>query len=143
MQDRAQAKKKVLRNVQANQNNAALSLVVESKVQQNMIGQISLFNIHQDSARAEIGYVLSRSHWQKGLMTEAISAFISFCFSDLNLRRLEADIDPANAASAALLKNMGFSLEGFLKQRWLIDGVITDSEVYGLLKSTWLDKHPL
>ena len=137
MQDISQAKEKIMQNMQSNVKGESLALVLELKESQRMVGQISLFNIHQASARAEIGYVLSRAHWQKGLMSEAMLAFISFCFTDLNLRRLEADIDPDNMASAALLQNMGFVKEGLLKQRWEVDGLITDSELFGLLKSAW------
>ncbi len=137
MQFIAQAKEKIMQSIQANENGTALSLVVELKETQQMIGQISMYNFHQASARAEIGYVLSRKQWQKGLMSEALLAFIAFCFTELNLRRLEADIDPDNTASAALLQNMGFDKEGYLKQRWVVDGLMTDSALYGLLKSTW------
>lgn len=133
LQKISQAKEKIMRNIAANEDGSALSLAVDLQDCQQMIGQISLFNIHQASARAEVGYVLSRTHWQQGLMNEAMQAFIAFCFNDLNLRRLEADIDPANEPSAGLLKKLGFVKEGLLIQRWKVGGVITDSEVYGLL----------
>jgi len=137
LQNPAQAKQKIIRNRLANQKDEVLTLALESKESQIMIGQISLFNSHKNSARAEIGYVLSRSHWHKGLMSEALMAFIHFCFTDLNLRRLEADIDPANTASSMLLKSLGFSKEGLLKQRWMVGKLITDSELYGLVNKTW------
>ena len=137
LQNMLQAKEKINRNRQANAAGSALTLAVELKASQGMIGQISLFNMHQVSARAEVGYVLSSEHWQKGLMHEAMQAFIAFCFTGLKLRRLEADIDPANMASTALLQKLGFAQEGLLKQRWQVGGLITDSALFGLLKSTW------
>ncbi|MGJ8662425.1 MAG: GNAT family N-acetyltransferase [Marinicella sp.] len=133
-----QAIEKIKRNIKDNESGTAWSLAMELKESQQMIGQLSLFNIHTISARAEIGYVLSRSEWRKGLMSEALQTFISFCFSEMGLRRLEADIDPDNSGSAAILQNMGFVLEGLLKERWNVGGLITDSEVYGLLKSNWV-----
>jgi ribosomal-protein-alanine N-acetyltransferase len=67
-------------------------------------------------------------------MTEALTKIIDYCFSNLDLKRLEADIDPDNAASAAVLKKMGFLLEGRLKDRWIVDGKVSDSEIYGLIR---------
>ena len=69
-------------------------------------------------------------------MTDALDAFIKYCFHELNLNRLEADIDPRNRASAALLTKCGFALEGYLKERWIVNGQVTDSEIYGLLNSS-------
>ena len=62
-----------------------------------------------------------------------IQPHASFCFNQLQLNRLEADIDPENRASAALLIKCGFQLEGLLKERWIVNGKITDSEIYGLV----------
>ncbi len=135
MQSISQAETKLVRNIQANISSENLTLVIEDKESPGMMGQISLFNFHGASARAELGYLLSRDHWQKGLMSEALKTFIPFCFNELKLRRLEADIDPANLASARILAKMGFAKEGLLKQRWEVDGHITDSAIYGLLKS--------
>ncbi len=99
-----------------------------------IIGTVSLFNFHEESKRAEVGYILGRSHWGYGFMTEALTKIIDYSFFDLGLNRLEADIDPDNKASAKLLKKLGFSLEGRLKQRWIVNGKASDSEIYGLIR---------
>ena len=73
-------------------------------------------------------------------MTEALNEFIHYAFSELKLNRLEADIDPDNKASAQLLVKLGFNLEGRLKQRWIVNGVVSDSEIYGLIRSEYNDQ---
>ncbi len=124
-----------VKKVQAaqSQGSALMVAVVLLKTKQT-IGHISLFNIHEVSGRAEVGYLLHKDHWQKGFMSEALKSFIVVCFNSLGLRRLEADIDPANAASTALIRRMGFVQEGLFKSRWVVAGQITDSAMYGLLK---------
>ncbi|QBF81596.1 N-acetyltransferase [Shewanella maritima] len=113
----------------------SLFLGIVDKESKELIGTLSVFNIRQDSQRAEVGYILSRKYWHKGLMSEAFSALLDYCFEHLQLNRLEADIDPNNTASAALLIKHGFKAEGLLKERWIVNGNVTDSEIYGLLRA--------
>jgi len=115
----------------------SLLLAIVLKESNELIGTLSLFNIHAESKRAEIGYVLSRLFWRKGLMAESLEALIHFCFEHMQLNRLEADIDPNNKASSALLEKYGFKVEGLLKERWIINGNVTDSEIYGLVKANY------
>jgi len=119
------------------QAGSSLCLGLEHKENQKIIGTISLFSFNEESRRAEIGYILSSAYWQGGIMTEALKGVLEFVFKDLNLNRLEADIDPDNLASAKLLQKLGFQLEGRLRQRWIINGNITDSELYGLLSEDY------
>ncbi len=112
----------------------SMGLAVTLKSSDVLIGQVSLFNFHETSKRAELGYILSRKHWQHGYMYEAVQACIDYCFKVLDLRRLEADIDPNNVASAGLLQKLGFEKEGLLLQRWIVNDQVSDSELYGLLR---------
>ena len=54
-------------------------------------------------------------------------------FGTMRLNRVEADIDPLNLASARALVRQGFVKEGLLRERWIVDGKTSDSEMYGLL----------
>jgi ribosomal-protein-alanine N-acetyltransferase len=101
------------------------------------VGNCTLFSLHRQNRRAEIGYALARSHWGHGYMHEALQALLGFAFTDLDLHRLEADIDPRNAASAAALTRLGFQEEGLLRERWIVAGEVSDSQLYGLLRREW------
>jgi RimJ/RimL family protein N-acetyltransferase len=63
---------------------------------------------------------------------------VGFAFEQLNLHRLEADADPRNERSLVLLERQGFRKEGFLRERYIVDGEIQDAVVFGLLRSEWL-----
>jgi [ribosomal protein S5]-alanine N-acetyltransferase len=103
----------------------------------SLIGTCSLFSFHEASRRAEIGYALVRGAWGRGLMHEALTALVRVAFETLNLNRLEADIDPRNSASARSLARLGFVQEGYLRERWIVAGEVSDTALYGLLRSNW------
>jgi RimJ/RimL family protein N-acetyltransferase len=103
-----------------------------------VIGTTTLFNLNLDNGRAELGYAMGRAYWGKGYMNEALKAFVSHAFEVMGLRRLEADVDPRNAASIRTLERLGFQREGFLRERWHVNGEIQDAIFYGLLRREWL-----
>ncbi len=70
-------------------------------------------------------------------MQEALQALLSYAFETLDLRRLEADVDPRNQASIQTLERLGFQKEGFLRERWEVGGEIQDALFYGLLRPEW------
>ena len=64
-------------------------------------------------------------------------ALLDYAFADLNMNRIEADIDPRNEASAKLLERMAFQKEGYMRERWIVNGEICDTAFYGLIKREW------
>ncbi|MEP6655716.1 MAG: GNAT family protein [Betaproteobacteria bacterium] len=115
----------------------ALQFVIEDRRTRTPIGTCLLFRLEETSARAEVGYVLTRSHWGMGYMREALGALIDCAFGRMSLRRIEAEVDPRNAASGRLLLHLGFVKEGLLRQRWVAKGEAKDVEIYGLLRHEW------
>ncbi|EGU61515.1 GCN5-related N-acetyltransferase [Vibrio nigripulchritudo ATCC 27043] len=114
-------------------NNKELTLGIYLKDSGKLLGKIMLFNLEQESRRAEIGFGISRNFWGKGVVFEAASAVVEYAFNSLELRRIEAEIDPLNVASGNALERLGFVKEGLIRQRWEIGGVISDSALFGLL----------
>jgi len=102
-----------------------------------LIGTATLFNLNFENGRAEIGYGLGSRHWRNGYMNEALRALLFYAFDVLELRRLEADVDPRNAGSIRTVERLGFRQEGLLRERWHVNGEIQDSLFYGLLRREW------
>ena len=98
-----------------------------------VIGTFTLASIDRQHLRAEIGFALASAHWGQGLMLEAAHALLDHAFGPLGLRRLEADVDPRNAASLRLLGRLGFQREGYQRERWRVGGGVQDSVLLGLL----------
>jgi [ribosomal protein S5]-alanine N-acetyltransferase len=87
-----------------------------------------------EHARAELGYVLSREHWGRGLMSEAVREVIRFGFERLELNRMEARCIAANTASARVMEKAGMTYEGTLREREFIKGAYRDMKLYSILK---------
>lgn len=114
-----------------------LQFVVVDKSSDRAIGSCLLFRYEEPSARAEIGYVMGRDHWGKGLMHEALTSLIAYAFDSCKLRRLEAEVNPRNVASTRLIQKLGFALEGLLRQRWAEKDKPYDTNIFGLLRDEW------
>jgi [ribosomal protein S5]-alanine N-acetyltransferase len=102
-----------------------------------VIGTCLLFRFEETSQIAEIGYVLGQAYWRGGYMREAMTSFIDYAFNEAGVRRLEAEVDPRNAASCKLLERLGFVKEGVQRENWVSKGEISDSNLYGLLRKEW------
>lgn len=100
-----------------------------------LAGKCMLFNYDKESRRAEIGFGLRSSCWGRGYISEAGEVLIGYGFNALGLRRIEAEIDPQNQSSAKALEKLGFTKEGLLRQRWEVNGIVSDSALYGRLAS--------
>lgn len=85
----------------------------------------------------EVGYILHRDHWGRGIAREAVGRVIDHGFDDLNLRRVFADTDPENIGSVTLLERLGFQYEGRLRGEWETHIGVRDSLIYGLLRDEW------
>lgn len=118
-------------------NGSGLRLAVVLRDSGALIGDVSLFHIFDPGRRCEVGYALGRPHWGRGYACEALRALLDYGFDTLDLNRVEADIDPLNTASARVLDKLGFRQEGYMRERWIVDGVPADSAFYGLLRREW------
>ena len=125
---------------ESNESNSILKWGLALRDSNTVIGTTTLFHLNLDNGRAEIGYAMGRAHWGKGYMNEALNALVSHAFEVMDLRRLEADVDPRNLASIRTLEKLGFQREGFLRERWHVNGEIQDALFYGLLRREWLKK---
>jgi len=102
-----------------------------------LIGSVTLFHPDFTHRRAEIGYALGRAHWGQGYMLETLKAVLTYAFEVLEFHRIEADVDPRNVASIRTLERLGFQREGYLRERWQVNGEIQDALFYGLLRPDW------
>ncbi len=107
------------------------------KGEDRVIGSCGFYLFDEDSHHAETGYELNRAFWRQGIMTEAMSAILTYAFSELGLHRIEAVVDDVNERSKELLRKLGFTLEGTLRQRFYFRDRYWDENYFGLLKDEW------
>ncbi|MCP3163237.1 GNAT family N-acetyltransferase [Myxococcus qinghaiensis] len=88
-----------------------------------VIGNISLTNIVRGPLQAvTLGYGLDHRHEGRGLMTEALRAVCAHAFTTMGLHRIQANHLPENLRSAAVLRRLGFTVEGYARDFLRIDG---------------------
>ena len=76
---------------------------------------IGMLEMRLRPPRADVGYVLARSHWGKGLMTEAVQHVKAWSLSQPEIHRFWAVCDVENVASRRVLEKCGLELEGILR----------------------------
>jgi [ribosomal protein S5]-alanine N-acetyltransferase len=106
---------------------------IATRADDRLAGTVTVYGWNPAHRRAELGYMLDRHEWGQGLAREAVHAVLAFAFGPMQIHRMEADVDPENEASMRLLERLGFSREGYLRERWFTYGAWRDSVVFGLL----------
>jgi ribosomal-protein-alanine N-acetyltransferase len=108
------------------------------KTDDAIVGSINLSQIFRGGFQnAYLGYQVGAPFARQGYMTEALELVLRYAFNRLKLHRLEANIQPHNIASIALVKRAGFSKEGFSKRYLKIGGRWRDHERWTMLAEDW------
>jgi len=84
-----------------------------------------------------LGYGLDVDAVGKGYMTETLAAALTFVFDTLRLHRVMANYMPSNERSAAVLRRLGFRVEGYAKDYLEIDGTWRDHILTALNADEW------
>jgi ribosomal-protein-alanine N-acetyltransferase len=135
--DRQKAVDYIERDLRAMAAGEFVQLAIVAREDAAVIGTCNLGDFDTQCRRADVGYSLIVSAWGRGYASEAVAALLDWGFEHLDLHRVEADIDPRNAASARALERLGFVREGHLRERWIVGGEVCDSWIYGLLAREW------
>jgi [ribosomal protein S5]-alanine N-acetyltransferase len=106
---------------------------VTVKGDDTFIGLIGFWRIVKEHHYAELGYMLARDHWGRGITSEAICAVLPFGFNTLAFHRIEAITRPANVASIRALQKNGFVQEGHFKENIFWNDEFQDSLHFGRL----------
>jgi RimJ/RimL family protein N-acetyltransferase len=112
-------------------------LVLERAGDGAFLGWCALARWNPDYRSASLGYCLAAAAWGRGYATEAAGAVLAWAFATLDLNRVQAETDTRNVASARVLEKLGFVHEGTLREDCVVDGDVSDSWVFGLLRREW------
>ncbi|KAF8659310.1 hypothetical protein HU200_058511 [Digitaria exilis] len=89
-----------------------------------------------DRCRAELGVVVARAHWGKGVATAALKRTVAAVFADLDgVERVEALVDVDNAASRRALEKAGFQREAVLRSYCVVKGRLRDMVIYSFIST--------
>lgn len=110
---------------------------IEDKASGVIIGTTGFISWDTKNSKAELGYALSRSFWNKGYMSEAVKKIIDFGFNKMNLVRIEARCHPNNVGSARVMEKTGMKFEGILRKHILAKGIHEDVRMYAIIKDDY------
>ncbi len=122
--------KRIIRDLLSNEGTYAIVLKKTEKV----IGCIDLRLVSE--TEASFGYVLNRSFWNKGYMSEALQAALSYMFEELGMETVTSCHETENPASGAVMKRCGMRWTHLAKGETLF-GKTTDNDHYRITKAFW------
>ena len=76
---------------------------------EQVIGDISIVEIHEKDLSCEIGYILGKNYWGRGMMTEAFKAVLDFCFTQAGFQKVKARYASLNPASGRVMEKAGMA----------------------------------
>jgi [ribosomal protein S5]-alanine N-acetyltransferase len=119
-------------------NDRSMGFIARDRESERIVGVINLSEIVRGFFQsAYMGYYAMAGMNGRGLMGEAVGLVITHAFRQLGLHRVEANIQPGNAASKALANRLGFQQEGYSPRYLKIDGEWRDHERWAILSEEW------
>lgn len=124
--------------VKQNESDANENMLICQNKDSAIVGAINLSQIFRRGFQnAYLGYYISEKFGEKGYMSEAIALVLRYAFKDLKLHRIEANIQPHNLASIAVVRKNDFTKEGFSPKYLKIGGCWRDHERWAIIRDNW------
>jgi len=114
-------------------NKEAIFWGLELKENNKLVGTINFVSLNTKHKVGEIGYILSRQYWAKGIMTEAVKEVIKFGFNEMELIRIQAKCFVENIGSEQVMKKVGMTYEGTIRKGMFVKGKHHDLKMYSIL----------
>jgi ribosomal-protein-alanine N-acetyltransferase len=116
------------------ENDNCYRWVIELKDEKKVIGTIDVCRVDEGNETAEIGYVISRDCWNKGIVTEAAKKVVEYLLKEAGFYRVEAQHHLDNPASGKVMQKIGMKYEGVLRGARIVKGEHIDVAMYAILK---------
>lgn len=115
-----------------------MGFLVVTEETSDLVGVVNVSEIVRGPFQsAYLGYYAFVPFNGRGLMSQGVRQVITHCFVELKLHRLEANIQPENARSIALVEALGFRKEGFSPRYLKVCGQWRDHERWAILSEEW------
>jgi RimJ/RimL family protein N-acetyltransferase len=101
------------------------------------VGVLQLHEVEPHFYISEWGFVLGRPFWGTGVFQRSAELLLEFAFSTVGVHRLEARAMAANPRANAVLRRLGATEEGHLRQSFLLGGRYHDDVLWSILAEDW------
>ena len=99
-----------------------------------VIGDISLVSVDEENSSCEIGYILGMDYWERGIMTEALKAVLSYCLDEIRFKEVNACYASLNPASGRVMEKAGMTFWKTIPNAVERKGYIADKIYYQIKK---------
>ena len=108
---------------------------ISSPDHSQFFGAIGFNDWSHEHRKAEIGFWLLPEFWKKGIIREVLPAMTNFAFKEMNLHRIEAEVESENHNSRRVLENYGFKFEGLKRECEIKNNKFISLELFSLLET--------
>ena len=116
----------------------AITFAIVLAEEEQLIGSIGM-EIAREHELARLSYWLGTAYWNRGYCTEAVQAVLDYGFTRLLLHRIYAPHFHNNPASGRVLRKVGMTYEGRMREHYIRFGRFVDVEIYGMLREEFLN----
>lgn len=116
----------------------AITFAIALSEEEPLIGSIGM-EIAPEHELARLSYWLGTGYWNHGYCTEAVRAVLDYGFTRLPLHRIYAPHFHNNPASGRVLRKVGMTYEGRMREHYIRFGQFVDVEIYGILREEFLN----
>ena len=121
-------------------NKSIAPWAIEFKEDGRMVGTVDFVLWRPKHQLAEMGYVLNKEYWGRGIMTEAAGELVRFGFTQMDLVRIQARCFVENPGSSRVMEKIGMSYEGLMRKGMKAKGRHWDLKTYAILKEDFESK---
>ena len=128
----------ITKNIQIEEERTGYYFYIRNIETNNLIGYIGIKKIDYSISKCELLYFIDANFEGKGIISNAVSQIINFCFKELKMNKIFICTSKINFASQQIALKNGFVLEGTLREEFKnFERVLEDINYYGLLKSDY------
>ena len=116
-------------------SNTYFPYVIVDENESRIIGFIDLKNIDWSIPKTQIGFYIDEGYEGKGIISQAVSKIIDYCFDEKGFEKLFMRIHPENMAAKKVAEKCGFELEGTIRRDYKTpSGQLVDLLYFGKVK---------
>ncbi len=105
--------------------------------QDEFVGMMALRVTSKLDRKGHVGYWLCKRAQGRGVITRLLGSFLSYCFQEWKLHRLELHCATDNEASCRVAIRLGFRYEGLMREAQWVNGEFADMNLYAMLEPEW------
>ncbi len=103
-----------------------------------IVGRIGIYKIDQQNKIGEIGYWIAETIQGRGIISKSCKGLIDYCFTQLQLNRIEIKCGADNTRSQKIPERSGFKYEATIRQGEWVKNRFIDLKLYSLLREEWI-----